>query len=215
MNRFTIREYSDFGIEPQDQTRILFESDNLSDVKEYIKDYFAYESYFNAVYFMDNKLNKQGYVGRDLTINCGESLSDFCEIQENKGLEALKRIGGFTITMSYLNKDGAISHLLEIKDECREDYKTIETELKRLKELEKENDLLKSLIKVYEASEKNGDEILRIIKEKKVEVNILEDCKTCKEYNDFIKHRVWFQEEYVLTQAEFDLLKEWLNEKED
>ena len=87
MSRFTIREYSDFGMVPQDQTRILFESDNLSEVKEFIKDYFTYEDYFNAVYFMDNKLNKQGYVGKDLKINCGESLSDFCEIQEGKELE--------------------------------------------------------------------------------------------------------------------------------
>ena len=81
MNRFIIREYSDFGMVPQDQTRILFESDNLSEVKEFIKDYFTYEDYFNSVYFIDNKLKKEGYVGRKLTINCGESLSDFCGVE--------------------------------------------------------------------------------------------------------------------------------------
>ncbi len=53
---------------------------------------------------------------------------------------------------------------------------------------------------------------LEIIKEKKVEVNILEDCITCEEYNDFIKHRVWFQEEYTITQEEYALLKEVLYE---
>ena len=82
MARFTIREYSDFGMEPQDQTRILFESDSLSEVKEYIERYFRWESYFNAVYFIDNEFNKSGYVGRKLTINCGESLSHFCELPD-------------------------------------------------------------------------------------------------------------------------------------
>lgn len=92
MSRFTIRAYSDFGMVPQDQTRILFESDNLQAVKEFIKDYFTIEDYFNSVYFIDNKLNRSGYVGRDLTINCGESLSDFCEIQDTK----LKKIKDLT-----------------------------------------------------------------------------------------------------------------------
>lgn len=78
MKRFTVRLYSDFGMVPQDQTPILFESDSLEEIKDNIKEYFKYEDYFNAVYFIDNKLNKSGYVGRDLTIGCGESLSNFC-----------------------------------------------------------------------------------------------------------------------------------------
>ena len=78
MARFTVRLYSDFGMVPQDQTRILFESDDLVEIKKNIRDYFTGETYFNAVYFVDNKLNKSGYVGRDLTIGYGESLFSFC-----------------------------------------------------------------------------------------------------------------------------------------
>ena len=86
MARFTVRLYSDFEMVPQEETRILFESDNLVEVINFIKEYFKYEDYFNAVYFIDNKLNKSGYVGRDLTINCGENLFAFCELpdQDNK-----------------------------------------------------------------------------------------------------------------------------------
>ena len=78
MARFTVRLYSDFGMVPQDQTRILFESDDLVEIKKNIRDYFTGETYFNAVYFVDNELNKSGYVGRDLTIGYGESLFSFC-----------------------------------------------------------------------------------------------------------------------------------------
>ena len=78
MARFTVRLYSDFGMVPQDQTRILFESDDLVEIKKNIRDYFNSETYFNAVYFVDNELKKSGYVGRDLTIDCGESLFSFC-----------------------------------------------------------------------------------------------------------------------------------------
>ena len=78
MARFTVRLYSDFGMVPQDKTRILFESDDLVEIKKNIKDYLDSETYFNAVYFVDNKLNKSGYVGRDLKIGYGESLFSFC-----------------------------------------------------------------------------------------------------------------------------------------
>ena len=88
MKRFTVRLYSDFGMVPQDQTRILFESDDFYAVKIFIKDYFSSEDYFNAVYFVDNELNKSGYVGRDLTINCGEDLATFCEIDKEYTFDA-------------------------------------------------------------------------------------------------------------------------------
>ena len=78
MARFTVRLYSDFGMVPQDQTKILFEANSLEEIKDCIKEYFKYEDYFNAVYFIDNRLGKSGYVGRDLTIGCGESLEHFC-----------------------------------------------------------------------------------------------------------------------------------------
>ena len=82
MTRFIVRLYSDFGMVPQDKTKILFESNSLEEIKDCIKEYFKYEDYFNAVYFTDNKLNKSGYIGRDLTTNCGESLEHFCEEPE-------------------------------------------------------------------------------------------------------------------------------------
>ena len=86
MARFTVRLYSDFGMVPQDKTRILFESDDLVEIKKNIRDYFTGETYFNAVYFVDNKLNKSGYVGRDLTIGCGENLFSFCEESESESV---------------------------------------------------------------------------------------------------------------------------------
>ena len=82
MARFTVRLYSDFGMVPQDKTQILFESDDLVEIKKNIRDYFNSETYFNAVYFIDNKLNKSGYVGRDLTIGMGENLFSLCEEAE-------------------------------------------------------------------------------------------------------------------------------------
>ena len=86
MARFTVRLYSDFGMVPQDQTRILFESDNLVEIKKNIRDYFDSETYFNAVYFVDNELNKSGYVGRELTIGYGESLFSFCGESEPESI---------------------------------------------------------------------------------------------------------------------------------
>ena len=83
MVRFTVRLYSEMGMAPQDKTPILFESDSLVEIKDNIKDYFKQEDYFNAVYFTDNKLNKSGYVGRDLTIGYGESLFSFCGEKED------------------------------------------------------------------------------------------------------------------------------------
>ena len=88
--RFTVRLYSDFGMCPQDQTRILFESDDLVEIKDYIREYFEREDYFNAVYFVDNELNKSDYVGRDLTIGCGESLFSFCGESEPKSIDILE-----------------------------------------------------------------------------------------------------------------------------
>lgn len=88
MARFTVRLYSDFGMFPQDQTRILFEANSLEEIKDYIKEYFKYEDYFNAVYLIDNKLNKSGYVVRDLTIGLGESLEHFCEEPESVPVNA-------------------------------------------------------------------------------------------------------------------------------
>ena len=79
MSRFTVRLYSDFGMVSQDKTEILFESNDLVEIKKNMRDYFGSETYFNAVYFIDNELNKAGYVGRDLTINCGDDLDSFCE----------------------------------------------------------------------------------------------------------------------------------------
>lgn len=66
---------------------------------------------------------------------------------------------------------------------------------------------VEEFVECYDIAEK-ALRALKIIKEKKVEVNILEFCETCEEYNDFIKHRVWFQEEYILTQEEYELVKE-------
>ena len=45
---------------------------------------------------------------------------------------------------------------------------------------------------------------LEIIKEKRVDVFVVEKCKSVREYNEDLR------EEYRLTKREFDLLKGWL-----
>lgn len=232
MSRFTIRQYSEIG--PQDQSRILFESDSLLDVKEYIKNYFSYEDYFNAVYFIDNKLNKQGYVGRDLKINCGDSLSDFCEIQESKELEALKEIRekfGKTIMKAiWLPNAHDYTKTITINDYCD----IIETELKRLEDdVETWKEVAEHKEKEYQicheecvrlTSIKNKqDEILRIIKEKRVNVAEFEDWLEENPNATYEEFLIADNEgalcrftctacDEKLTQAEFDILKKQFSE---
>lgn len=112
----------------------------------------------------------------------------------SKGLEALNRI----VSESWVENE-------EI--DLEEDIKLVETELKRLEEYDKhlKGDLLGCV--VY----KQG-EILRIIKEKKVNCLEISTCADYKTYMVFFDKWNWYGEydEFILTEQEFDLLKEWL-----
>ena len=119
----------------------------------------------------------------------------------NKGLEALERLYDFI----GLENKNVFAYLLE--QEKLPEYKNIiETELKRLEELEKEWEMEHTLrIRLENITHEQSD-ILRIIKEKYVDIQELFYAKELQEYNKSINHR-----EEPLTQAEFDLLKGWLN----
>lgn len=108
----------------------------------------------------------------------------------SKGLEALERYG----------------YHCNHYENGKEDYKTIETELKRLEELEKELEMEHTLRIRLENIVYEKSEVLRIIKEKYVDIHhLLLHCNTVEYYNKTIKGT-----KRKLTQAEFDLLKEML-----
>ena len=134
----------------------------------------------------------------------------------SKGLESWKEV------KDYLNYC-----LYDIKEDCKAICYTstsgylqpfidnVETELKRLEKYDLDLDFAKDLqiyglkpyketIKQLKEKEKQ-DEILRIIKEKRVNIPALIECESVKEYNSG---------RYVdrhLNHFEFDLIKEWLN----
>ena len=103
-----------------------------------------------------------------------------------------------------------------IKCNCNQNYpdfkkqaKVVETVLERLEEHENNCQEL-----YYKEKSEKQDEVLRIIKEKRVDVWLLQSVILNNDkyenrefalYNELIE-----QERRQLTQAEFDLLKEWL-----
>lgn len=89
-------------------------------------------------------------------------------------------------------------------DEYKNNKKLIETELKRLETLEHWNEVCEDKIATLEATNKRQSEILRIIKEKEPLLARLDLARNVEEYNEY------YCEDRQLTQAEFDLLKEWL-----
>ena len=125
----------------------------------------------------------------------------------NKGLEALKNIKKEAGTFYF-------STLYDI-DMWHEDFATIETELKRLEELEKEWEMEHTLRIRLENITHEQSEILQIIKDKKVDVALLKGSCCYEQYCSLYITR-WKDVKNIPlpTQAEFDLLKEWLNEEE-
>ena len=103
-------------------------------------------------------------------------------------------IGG-TKALNYTSTSGYLQPFID----------NVETEIKRLEELEKEFEMEHTLRIRLENIVYEKSEVLRIIKEKRVNVNLLVRYKTVKGYND----RMGCHQRH-LTQAEFDLLKEWL-----
>ena len=107
----------------------------------------------------------------------------------NKELEALKRI------KSHYNDRVCIDIL--------EDFDLIESALKRLETLEEEKQSFdRQLEKKLKA--------LEIIKEKSVDVGFLQWHSSVDSYNSYIVEHAWTKHTRTLTQGEFDLLKEVL-----
>ncbi len=75
--RFQVQSYAEFDQSQLDMP-IMHETDDFKDLVQFIRNYFASENYFNAVFLTDTENNKSAYVGRDLTVNCGESIEHFC-----------------------------------------------------------------------------------------------------------------------------------------
>ena len=96
-------------------------------------------------------------------------------------------------------------------------YKTDYLEIKKRKldiikqcilkaqEQEKENARKDNLIKYYESLIREHQQILKIIKEKNVDIYELQECENVEQYNK--KCDYWGVQ---LTKEEFDLLKRWL-----
>ena len=90
------------------------------------------------------------------------------------------------------------------EETAKQKYDIIETELKRLEELEKKYNALKEHHKAVVDTTVKQDKILRIIKEKRVNVHLLLLSDSLEKYNfKILPHR-------KLTQEEYKLLKERL-----
>ena len=114
----------------------------------------------------------------------------------SKGLEALNELKykGF-----YYSKDSIdISTFVQMRLDI------IETELKRLEELEKGFKTLEKKIVRYKKHIDKDNEILRIIKEKMVNLEYLKCCETYEQYKTICSY--WNE----ITQEEYDLLREVL-----
>ena len=142
----------------------------------------------------------------------------------NKGLEALERIKNIELSHFGYDSDENLDGEWEytpvdvsdgtIEENYKEEIDIIETELKEKDELEEMFNNDEELIKKLDKKVMLQDEILRIIKEKDVKVWEIKSCNTFEEYNDsfeedLIPHSCL--EKRLLNQAEFDLLKGWLN----
>ena len=122
----------------------------------------------------------------------------------NKGLEA------YYIIAETLRHYGCLSCGIE------KSLNTIETELKRLEKQDKKIKELKSslnrackLNEEYCETLNKQDEILRIIKEKYVDIAMIGACESSTDYNAWCDTGASWSNEH-LTEHEFDLLKEWL-----
>ncbi len=95
-----------------------------------------------------------------------------------------------------------------------DDSNIIETSLKEKERLERERNELANRNMEKAVKLKKQDEILRIIKEKRVVFEFFDKTSTYEEYNKAIRNNWNYKEEdykkYLLTQEEFDLLKEVL-----
>lgn len=96
---------------------------------------------------------------------------------------------------------------------------TIKQALLKAQEQEKENPILKACISDWEDDYEHLEyalhkekEILKIIKEKRVKIDLLYASSSVEQYNDelVIVYGMWFVKDRQLAQDEFDTLKRWL-----
>lgn len=88
----------------------------------------------------------------------------------------------------------------------------IETELKRLEELEKARDMWKDIADNLKAKNEKQDKILRIIKEKGIDTEMFSQLTTYDEYCELCENDEIFRNLFGnYTQEEFDSLKEVLS----
>ena len=92
--------------------------------------------------------------------------------------------------------------LYSIKEFRKNEIKTIKQDLERLQQLEYENASLKIKVRAWEIQGEKLKKVVNIFKYKIVNVDILRDCDTVAEYNEFGLSN--------LSQQEYDLLKEVL-----
>jgi len=105
-----------------------------------------------------------------------------------------------------------------INGKHKEDYSIVEQALLKAKEQEKENARKDNLIKYYESIILEHQQILKIIKKKRVNIDELLDCiRLCNTDNEALESYnykvslLWNDpNDYLLTYEEFDLLKRWL-----
>ena len=109
-------------------------------------------------------------------------------IENTNPSEAMKCLEDLRKQVSFANSDGCIFD--DIYDDIIKDIELIKQDLLKAQEQEKENAEYKK--------------VLKIIKEKRANINWIEKCKTLDEYNDTLNH--W---EFALTQKEFDTLKRY------
>ena len=129
----------------------------------------------------------------------------------SKELQALEEIQNYKIkfdaNIKYENGNETQYRFETIKDMFLKQFAIIETALKRIPELERENFELSEQVGMY-ATYKCEDEkklkALEIIKEKEVDVFIFLHSGYLETYNDIV------EDNRKLTQEEYDLLKEVL-----
>ena len=128
----------------------------------------------------------------------------------NKGLEYSKILHTFICEMeNTLNDKNKRNRAYAPQVFWKNKYtlELIETELKRLEELEQRFEVLEDDFKRVCGKKQKQDEILRIIKRCPTEItNLIEVYDTWEEYAKDFKQ----QEKWLKNKAEFNLLKEWL-----
>ena len=91
----------------------------------------------------------------------------------------------------------------------KEELEKMSEGLEALTNLDSFKNMKLSEIKLFEIIEKEL-KALEIIKKKNVDIQYFKKCKTVKQYNNAISFQMSNRVEYQLTQAEFALLKEVL-----